>query len=530
MADKKSQGGTKALRAENSKLHAENSKLRAENAALKEALAHKQFRLEQLERLFSNSKSERFVPGQAPAEQLSLFGQAQEGEGDGAPGPAPAKETVTYERQKPSPKDHPGRTPIPGHFEVEIEIIEPEGSTEGLVKIGEERTEWVEYSPARLVKKVVVRPKYAKPQEDGGTEVLIGELPSRPLPKSMAGAGLLSHICVSKYVDHLPLYRQAARFKRDNGWPLPNSTLDSWFAATCTLLKPLYEKLGKQVLRADYVQADESRIKVLTNIPKDKEGNPKKPSKDKGSNQMLGWMWVAHAPILGLVLFNYEDNRGTDGAKATLGSFERGTLQVDGYASYNCITVKEGVDRLGCLAHVRRKFFEAKGSDLGRAEHALKIVQAVYAHESRSKGMPPDERKAYRLEHVLPIYEEFKAWLDEQGCYVTPKSPMGKAMDYAQKQWPNLLALFEDGRLLIDNNLIENKIRPLALGRKNYLFAGSHQGAQRAAMMYSFFATCAIKGVNPYEWLKDTLERIPETKLSELHTLLPGYAPQGEDL
>ncbi|MCB1053855.1 MAG: IS66 family transposase, partial [Acidobacteria bacterium] len=225
----------------------------------------------------------------------------------------------------------------------------------------------------------------------------------------------------------------------------------------------LYEELAKKALATDYLQADESKIKVLTNIPKDKEGNPKKPTKEKGSKQMLGWMWVAHNPLEGYVLFNYEDNRAAKGAEATLGGFTQGYLQTDGYSSYNGIAARQGVYRLGCLAHVRRKFFEAQGNDAQRAEYALKVIQSIYAHERVAKAMEPQDRHAYRLEHTLPIYKGFKYWLDEQACMVTPKSPIGKAFTYAQNQWPNLMTLFEDGRLLIDNNLIENKIRPLAL-------------------------------------------------------------------
>jgi transposase len=492
-------------------LLAENKALKAENAILR-------FELENLKRAVFGRSSERFVGEHPPAEQLNMFAEENGGKEDAQ---EPIREVITYERKKPKAKPHPGRTPIPEHFPEEVEVIEPEEDTEGLIKIGEERSEWVEYTPASLVKKVVIRPKYVRPESDERTSVLIGKLPDRPIPKSIAGASLLAYLIVSKFVDHLPFYRQIKRFEREFQWSLHKSTLNSWFVAVCTLLKPLYEELHKKALQVDYLQADESKIKVLTNLPRDKEGNPKVPEQPKGSKQMLGWMWVVHNPLDGYVVFNYEDNRSAKGARATLKDFRQGYLQTDGYQSYNGIAARPEVHRLGCLAHVRRKFFEAQKNDPVRANHALSVFQQIYAHEQKAKSLSAEDRKAYRKEHVLPIYKGFKYWLDEQMPKVTPKSVIGSVMDHTQRQWPNLMTLFQDGRLLIDNNRIENKIRPLALGRKNYLFAGSHEAAQRIAMIYSFFATCQMHNLNPMTWLTDTLSRLPNTKMSDLHKCLP---------
>ena len=492
----------------------------AEIERLKSQLSLVLSELEYLKRMVFGRKSERFVPEPVAVNQLNLFTQADDLE-DSVPDDEPVRETISYVRNKPKARQHPGRTPIPAHFPEEIHVVEPEEYTEGMVRIGEDRSEYVEFVPAQFVKHVIIRPKYARPEENGTTRVIIGKLPSRPIPKSIAGASLLAYIVVNKFVDHQPFYRQIKKFWREEKWKLHKSTINSWFVAVCTLIEPLYNLLVSRTLDAEYLQADESKIKVLTKTPRDKDGNPSVPKETKGSKQMLGWMWIVHNPIDKLVFFNYENNRAEKGANATLRNFDNGYLQTDALSSYNKIGKREGIHHLGCLAHARRKYFEAQGSDLTRAEYALDLIQKIYKKERLARDMTPEDRLQWREAHVRPLYTKFKYWVDEECVRVTPKSPMGKAMTYTQNQWKNLMRVFEDGRLLLDNNQIENKVRPLALGRKNYLFAGSHEGAQRIAMMYSLLATCAVHGINPLEWLTDTLRRIADTKMTDLHQLLP---------
>ena len=231
-------------------------------------------------------------------------------------------------------------------------------------------------------------------------------------------------------------------------------------------------------------------------------------------------MWVYHNPLNEMVLFNYRKGRGQHGPKEILAGYE-GVLQCDGYTIYDKIGKSKHITLAGCLVHVRRKYVEAKDSAPSMANYALDIFSKIYQQEKLAKSS--EDRKAYRIKHIIPLLQELKKWIDETSPATLPKSPIGKAMTYTLKQWDKIMNIFNDGRIELDNNLIENQIRPLALGRKNYLFAGSHKGGHRIAMMYSFFATCKANDVNPFEWLKNTLEEIPKCKITELEKLLPGH-------
>lgn len=470
-----------------------------ENNDLKQENAHLKSELDRMKKLIFGSKKERFTSEENPL-QLSLFNTGEETTKEVQ---VLDKQRITYERK--TPKPHPGRNEIPDHLPVQEVVIEPEEDTTCLVKIGEERTETLEYTPASLVKKITIRPKYAKKDGEG---VLIGKLPSRPIEKGIAEASLLAHIIVSKLVDHLPFYRQIEIFKRDFRWEVNSSTINDWFVSCCTLIKPLYDVLEQQVLKSGYIQADESPIRVLD---KDKEGS---------SHQ--GYMWVFHNPGLKTVLFKYSKGRGDQLVKQLLQGYE-GIVQCDGYAAYDKLPIINPKIKLaGCLAHVRRKFYEAQANDKQRSEYALAKIQKIYALEKIAKELDHDQRKQYRNDQVRPILNDMKSFAEKASLEVTPKSQIGKAVGYLLSQMHKMESILDHGNVEMDNNLIENKIRPLALGRKNYMFAGSHDGAERLAMMYSFMATCKANGINPYEWLKETLDQIAEMKLSDLDKMLPG--------
>ena len=499
----------------------------SENARLQRKIEGLQNQLDAVLRLLKTGQSERFVP---PLEtrQPTLFAlpEAQQA-------PAEKRQVKGHERNiAKEKKPHPGRTPLPEHLERREQVIEPElDAAFEWEKIGEERSEVLEHEPGDLYVRVIVRPKYKKvvaPQHDTDSEVTqieVAELPSRPLTGSYASASFLAHLIVAKLVDHLPFYRQIKRFKRDHGFELHPSTVNSWFVAVCTLLEPLYNLLLTTTLETDYLQADESRIEVLATTDKDKNGKikrDKRRTKPRAKKIRRGWMWVVYDPTDKAVVFNYEPARDNAAADALLNDYT-GYLQVDGYSAYNHLLLRPGVTYVACAAHVRRKFFDALGNDRPRAETALAFFRRMYEVEGKIRSMASSkQRSLYRSYHLGLALRSFKQWVDDQGLQVTPKSKIGRAIAYAQNRYAGLENVLLDDRLLLDNNLIENQIRPLALGRKNYLFAGSDAGAQRLAMMYTFLGTCVARGVNPYLWLKRVLEVIADTKLTKLAELMPG--------
>lgn len=497
------------LETEKSVLENENTTLKTQNGSLEDEIksyasqiSRMQFQIDQYKRLLYGAKRERFVSNEKYGQMELPFEVEQ------TTPVAEQTEQITYTRKKKGKRNHPGRLPLPDHLPVEEIVLEPKEDTTGMKYIGNEITDQLELVPAKLFIKRYIRPKYIKVEDEGSLTFrgVMAELPAFPIEKGIAGPGLLAQIMVDKYVDHLPVYRQVQRFAREN-ITIPSNTIYGWQAAISQLLEPLYEKQKQLVLGQGYLQVDETPIRVL--------------DKNLKGKCHRGYYWVYNSPIQNAVLYDYREGRGREGPAQMLKDF-KGYLQSDGYQVYEWFGKKQDITLLNCWAHARRYFEKAKDYDKTAGE-VLLMIQMLYAIErfSKNTGLSAKERKELRLEHSLPILNKLSKWMADNFSKYLPKSPMGEALAYTIPRWDNLLAYLYDGSLEIDNNLVENAIRPNALGRKNYLFAGSHQGAQNAAMFYSFFGTCKRNDINPFDWLKDVLERIPQHKANKLDELLP---------
>ncbi len=489
-----------------SRLREEASKIREDASQIR--IAKLESELAQLKKMIFGSRQERFVPLGSSHPQLSLAIEAEP-----VATSLVTTQKIAYTRTnitvEPQPLLHPGRMKLPENLRREEIIIVPAGDLTGCKMMGEEITEVLEYAPGELYVKKYKRIKYVK---QDSTTILIGSLPQGPLEKAMAGEGLLSQILIDKYVDHLPLHRQMQRFER-SGVKIAYATLSGWVTETCKLIAPLYEALKKEILKTNYLHADETPIRVL--------------DKNKSGKSHQGYYWVYQNSIDKIVIFDYQEGRGREGPSQVLQHFE-GYLQTDGYQVYDHFDARAQVRQIHCMAHARRNFAEALDNDKNRSEYALSEIQKLYAIERvcKEEGLSHDEIKTRRQEKSLPILESLGRWMKEQYIHALPKSNIGEALAYSIKRWDTLSRYTENGMLNIDNNPVENSIRPVALGRKNYLFAGSHEAAKRSGMLYSLFGTCKMHGIEPYAWLKNVLQKIPSHPINKVQELLPHRSPQ----
>ena len=481
---------------------ADYQKVESENLALKQRIAW-------FERQLFGRKSERFVPVEAIPGQLNLAFDPEHAQ---AVDESVRQVIEAHERKVPEKKEnaHQGRWPIPASILRIEEVIEPEEDTSGMKRIGADVTEVLEYDPGKVWVRRIVRPKYARVEiNEEVDQSQIVQAPAKDLPfgRSKAGVSLIVHILISKFVEHLPLHRLIARFAR-SGLNIPPATIGNWVKTGADPLLLLYEAYQKIIFGSWYLQMDETRLRVL------EEG--------KGKTH-LGFIWAVFDPIHKLPFFFYQTGRDHHGPKKILERFA-GVLQCDGFSVYETLNKKlDTLALMNCMAHIRREFFNAQSNDAQRAQMALTFIKLLYEVEDKARklGLSPEERLELRLKESKHIFDTFGEWLQTEYNRVTPASTIGQAIKYALNRWKNMQLFFANGNIEIDNNLVENIIRPVAIGRKNYLFAGSHEAAQRTAMIYTFFAACKHQGIDPEIWLTDVLNRIHDHKVSQLHELMP---------
>ena len=366
-----------------------------------------------------------------------------------------------------------------------------------LEPMGQEVSEQFEFIPAQVRVIKNIRKKYTCPVCEGN--VMTAKAPPQLIPKSMATPSLLAWIAVSKYADALPLYRQCTIFERI-GFEADRTTLANWMITCGERVQPLINLLSDRLREAPYLHVDETTVQVLN-----------EPGREARSKS---WMWVSAAgpPGARTVLFHYDPSRGHGVAKQLLADYQ-GAVMVDGYEGYDAACQANGLVRLGCWAHARRRFVEAqrlqpKGKS-GKADQALALINRLYALERRLKEAGPKQRYEARQQEAKAVLEKLHAWLEKTLLHTAPKTALGKALGYLHSQWPRLVRYVDDGRWPIDNNPAENAIRPFCVGRKNWLFANSVRGATAGANLYSLIETAKGHGIEPMLYLEFVFKRLP---------------------
>lgn len=402
-------------------------------------------------------------------------------------------------RVKVREKDHPVRKPLPEGLPREETHIYPDSiNLESWTELEPEITEVLERDPARWYVRRIVRHKYALKDKSQVQEIekqiVTAPMPVLPIAKSYAGSTLLADIVIDKYVNHLPFYRQIQMFKQQ-GISIAPATINGWFGDVADLMRPAYYRLKELVLRSSYIQSDETTIPIINN---------------EKHKTIKGYIWMIRAVSEDLVFFHYDYGSRAQKVALQLLKDYQGVIQSDGYAVYDIYENKKGVLPIGCWAHARRKFEEALKEDKTLASYALEQIGLLYDVERRAdaENLSDEERAKLRSRLSYPIMVAFEKWILTQYPKVLPKGRIGKALRYTYNIFHKLTRYHLDGKLKMDNNLGENAIRPIALGRKNWLFCGNHDSAENAAIMYSMLGCCKAHGVNFRQWLVFFLENI----------------------
>ena len=387
-------------------------------------------------------------------------------------------------------KGHPVRKPLPESLPREECHISPDDlDLEKWTELQPEITEVLECNPERWYVRRIIRHKYALKDKSLEVEkqIITAPMPVLPIAKSYAGATLLADICINKYVNHLPFYRQIQMFQQQ-GISISAATINGWFQDVADLMRPTYFRLKDLVLSSDYVQCDETTIPIINN------------EKHKA---IKGYIWMIRAVMWDLVFFHYDQGSRAQKVALQLFKYYQGVLQTDGYIVYDIYENKKGVLPIGCWAHSRRYFMDSLKEDKARASYALEQIGLLYDVERRAdqEQLSYEERSELRCRLSYPIMVVFEKWLVNEYPKVLPKGRIGQAIKYTYGIYHKLTRYHLDGRLKIDNNLAENAVRGIALGRRNWLFCGNHEAAENAAILYSMMGCCKASGVNFREWM-----------------------------
>ena len=487
------------LYAENIELKLENGQLRAQINWLKK-------------RLFGGGQSEKLDRTQL----ILALGQLEE-----ADQRAKQLEKVAYERERNTVKSKKERDQkafenLPVSETIIIDPEEVKASPQDYEKIGEERTEELDITPPRLIKRVYIRPKYRR-RHDRSAPPKVAPAPARPVAGGYASAGLIAYIIISKYENHLPL-RRLERMSGNWGMQIPAQNMVDWIRMAADWLTPIYNKLKENLRKSGYIQIDETPVRC--NDPDQKRG---------GTTQ--SYLWVMGTPG-GDVIFTHKPNRAHEHATTLLGENYQGLLQSDAYKCYpDYVRNHPNVIGLGCFAHARRHFYEAQAENPKLNRVALKLISRLYQYERDwdEKGIPHDHVRAWlRTTHYARPLRWLKTLATKNQDQVLPQTQTGKAITYLLNQWETLTAHTRHGHSRLDNNLIENAIRPSAVGKKNWLFIGHPEAGQRTAILYSIVISCRRQGKDPLAYLRDMLTRLPKmTNQDDLTPLLPAnWHPQ----
>ena len=387
--------------------------------------------------------------------------------------------------------------------ETVLEPAEVQAQPEGWRKISEERTTLLDYEPGKFFKQVIVRPRYVK-----GEEFVVAPLPPQPIEQSMAGPGLLAHVVVTKFEQHTPLYRLERIFSQQHGVELSRKTMGDWVYQIAELVKPVYRAMAEELQKQTYLQADETPIRCL--------------DPDVKGKSVQAYLWSYSAPK-GDVFFDWRMSRSREGPDEFLKSF-RGTLQTDAYAAYESLAKARNGEIVlaGCLAHGRRGFKDTI-AETKVAAWFVKQMGIMYAVEQqlrRSKS-GPDLRAAVRQHQSAPVMARLRKAMEIIRRKTLPQGLLGKAIDYMLVRWESFTRFLQDGRLEIDNNLIENAIRPTAIGKKNWLFVGAPEAGERSAIIYTLLGSCRRHRINPYEYFRDLITRLPSAKTTDIKKFTP---------